>query len=459
MDRRAFISNSSAVTAGAITSAALPKESYAKRSPNDTINVAVVGIRSRGQSHYEGFQRLPNVEVKYVVDVDENLLATIVPKLKEKCGGNPKSVVDLRDILDDKDLDIVAIATPDHWHALQTIWSCQAGKDVYCEKPVCHNIWEGRKMVEAARKYNRIVATGTQSRSDLVAQEAVKMMHNGVIGKLYMAKAMCYKPRNSIGVKPETAPPAHLNYDLWLGPAQYRPYNENKVHYNWHWQWDFGDTDMGNQGVHQMDVMRWALNKREHPRIIHGIGGLNESGGPSDQNTPNTQHTTYRYDDGVTMQFEVRGWYTGGEEGIKIGNLFYGSEGWAYIHGSEFRTFLGRNSEPGPVIHWSQLDYEGAAEAAKVVPLNSAPWVRPDSVWRHFENYIECVRSRRSEDLASEILEGFMSTCICHLGNISYRLDRTVEFDSHSERFVDDKQANALLTRKYRHPYVVPDVV
>jgi len=458
MNRRQFLNKTSSVTAGAVTAAAIRTKSYAQSSPNETINVAVVGIRSRGKAHYGAFQKIPNVRVTYVVDVDEAFFGEHLSSMKQNFGGDPRTETDLRRVLEDKDVDAVSIATPDHWHALQTIWSCQAGKDVYCEKPVCHNIWEGRKMVEAARKYDRVVAAGMQSRSDLVAQEAVKFLRQGGLGRLYAAKALCYKPRVSIGKKPDGKIPDGLDYNTWLGPAQWRPYNENKMHYNWHWLWDFGDTDMGNQGVHQMDVMRWGMNKREHPRVIHGVGGLYESGEATDQETPNTQYTTYHYPDGVILHFEVRGWYTGGEEGMQIGNFFFGSEGWGMLHGSEFKTFMGRNNEPGFSINWTQMDYEGAAEAAGR-PYQPEPWVRNDSVQRHFEDFISCVRSRRWQDLKAEVLEGYISSALCHLGNISYRLGRTVEFDPHSERFVNDDQANGLLTRRYRPPFVVPDEV
>jgi len=458
MNRRQFISKTSAMTAGAVTTAGLAKTSFASQSPNETINVAVVGIRSRGAYHYEAFQKIPNVQVTYVVDVDERLFGEHLDNLKARHGGTPKTATDLRRVLDDRDVDVVAIATPDHWHALQTIWACQAGKDVYCEKPVCHNVWEGRKAVEAARKYNRVVAAGTQSRSDLVKQAAIKFMAEGGLGELYAAKALCYKPRDTIGKKPDGKVPVGLDYDKWLGPAQWRPYNENKLHYNWHWLWDFGDTDMGNQGIHQMDVMRWGMGKREHPRIINSVGGLYETGNPTDQETPNTQYTTYEYPDGKILHFEVRGWYTGSEEGMKIGNFFYGSDGWGMIHGSEFKTFMGRDGKPGFSVNWTQLDYSGAKEAANQ-PFEPSPWVRPDTVSRHFENFVDCVRSRKWQDLNSDILEGYMSTALCHLGNVAHRVGHTVMFDSHSEQFVNDDQANGLLTRRYRPPYVVLDEV
>jgi predicted dehydrogenase len=456
MSRRRFLRNTS-VTAAGTAVWAQTTGGRAHAGPNDAINVAIVGIRSRGAEHYQYFQRIPGVRIAYVVDVDERMFGRHLEDLKATHGGNPKTETDFQRVLDDKDLDVVSIATPDHWHALQTIWACQAGKDVYCEKPVCHNIWEGRKAVEAARRYSRVVATGTQSRSDLVARKAVEFMRDGGLGRLYAAKALCYKAREPIGRGRETESPKGLHYDLWLGPAEWRPYNENRLHYRWHWFWDYGDSDMGNQGIHQMDVMRWGMGKREHPRVIHGVGGLYEDG-DSEQETPNTQYTTFEYPDGTILHFEVRGWYTGSEEGVQIGNFFWGTKGWGVLHGSEFRTFMGRDNRPGFGVNWTQLDYRGAEEAADR-PFVAEPWVREDSVQRHFQNFIDVVRSRRTHDLRSDLYEGFLSSAMCHLGNISYRLGRTVVFDHHSERFVSDDQANGLLTRRYRPPYVVPEDV
>lgn len=457
MNRRHFIQQSSVAATGALAIGA-GKAARSRGSANDTINVAIVGIRSRGAEHYRAFSKIPGVRIAYVVDADERLFGKHLTDLKAANGGDPKTANDIRTVLDDKEVHAISIATPDHWHALMTIWGCQAGKDVYCEKPVCHNLWEGRQAVNAARKYGRVVAAGTQSRSDLVAQKAVQFMRDGGLGRLYAAKALCYKPRDPIGKGKEGPVPDGLNYDLWLGPAEWRPYNENRLHYNWHWFWPYGDTDMGNQGIHQMDVMRWGMGKREHPRVISGVGGLYERPGDTEQETPNTQYTTYQYPDGTILHFEVRGWYTGGEEGMTIGNFFWGTEGWGMLNGSEFKSFMGRDNKPGFSINWTQMDYEGAAAAAGK-PFVSEPWVRNDSVQRHFQNFIDVVRSRKVHDLHADLYEGFMSTAMCHLGNISYRLGRTVVFEDHSERFVNDDEADGFLTRRYRPPYVVPEVV
>jgi predicted dehydrogenase len=286
-------------------------------------------------------------------------------------------------------------------------------------------------MVEAARKYNRIVQVGTQSRSSGRVRKAIQLLHEGVIGDIYMARALCYKPRDSIGFKPTENPPKGLHFDIWLGPAREQPYHANLVHYNWHWFWDFGTTDMGNQGVHQMDIARWGLNK-ELPVKVHGIGG--RFGYKDQGETPNTQVSTFEYSDGTQLVFEVRGLYTNDESGVKIGNLFYGSKGYMVINDESYRVYLGRESRP--------LSDQGLAGGDD-----------------HHNNWIKAVRSRRPEDLNAEIIEGHYSAALCHLGNVSCRVGRKLAFDPKTETFGDDKQANGYLSRNYREPFVVLAVV
>jgi predicted dehydrogenase len=240
-------------------------------------------------------------------------------------GARPKLYTDLRQLLEDKAVDAVSTATPNHWHALLTIWACQAGKDVYVEKPACWSFEEGEKMIEAARKYNRIVQVGHQTRSDPVTRLAVQRAWAGEIGKIYMSRGLCYKPRGPIGFQKDTDPPPWLHWELWQGPATRRPFNPNYVHYNWHWFWNYGNGDIGNQGVHQVDIARWFLNKR-YPVKVHSVGGRY---GYEDQGeTPNTQIATFEYEDGTLLVFEVRGLFTNDEQGAKIGNLVYGSLGY-----------------------------------------------------------------------------------------------------------------------------------
>jgi len=449
INRRGFLKKSAVATAGLMVNAPAIKKGFAKNSPNETINVAVVGIRSRGGiygggGHYGNFCKIPNVRVTAVCDVDERLFPKAVDEV-EKLGGNrPKTVADFRELLEDKDIDAVSIATPDHWHALMTIWACQVGKDVYVEKPVSYCLAEGRKMVQAARKYNRVVQAGTQSRSSRLVQEAVKFLQDGKLGDIYMGRGIVYRYRGNIGYTKDSPIPKGVNWNLFLGPAPYRPFNESRFSYNWHWYWDTSTTEFGNNGVHLMDKVRWGMNKRVHPVKIQCMGGFFAQ--DSDQEVPNIQTAAFKYEDGVIMECEIRSLFTNSEHDSKEGVFFYASEGWAYLGGREFQTYLGkgRKEEPGPTISYKDL-----------APVES----EIKGVDPHYINFIDCVRSRRWQDLNADILEGHMSTAMMHLGNIAYRTGRTLTFNPYSERFIDDDDANSYLTREYRQPYAVPNEV
>jgi predicted dehydrogenase len=386
--RRTFLQQSGCTIAGVMATGALASCAAKSTAPvvaprsvlgaNDRINVAVIGIRSRGQQLAKGFAKEPNVHVKTLVDVDENLYADRAKELGGIQGSEPGTEWDLRRVFDDKDIDAVVIATPDHWHALGTIWACQSGKDVYVEKPCCHNIWEGRKMVEAARKYNRIVTVGFQNRSLKNVRAAMRFLHEGGIGEVYMAKGLCFKPRESIGFKENGPVPAGVHYDQWLGCAPDRPFNPNHFHYEWHWLWEYGSGDIGNQGPHQFDIARWGLNKYEHPTTITSTGGYYKF--ECDQETPNTQTASLEYADGKLLNFEVRGLYTNDENGIRIGNLFYGTEGWMHLNGTTWKTYFGRKNEPGPTS-------ESSEEYADPMSLSGA------GGGSHIATFINAVRS------------------------------------------------------------------
>src|SRR6185295_18064651 len=323
---------------------------------NDRVVVASIGIRGQGDALKRGFARLPNVEIKTLCDVDENLFASRAkdPQLQNVATFRPGYQRDLRRVFDDKDVDAVIIATPNHWHALATIWGVQAGKHVYVEKPASHTVWEGRKMVEAAQRYGKLVQVGTMNRSRPPVIEAIKYIKDGGIGEVYMARGLCFKPRPSIGKYPDgpmapgeqyklnveatTIEPSYdnaylskVNYDLWIGPAPKRPFNPNRFHYNWHWHWDYGNGDTGNQGPHQFDIARWGLGKQEHPARIRSGGGY--FGDESSQETPNLHSTIFEYADGKILEFGTRGGYTNDEGTQRIGNLFYGTKGWVWIDG------------------------------------------------------------------------------------------------------------------------------
>jgi len=434
INRRKFIVRGA--EAGATLGFTILGRSASGASLNGTVRVAVIGVNGRGKDHLAGFAAQKGVQVAGICDVDENVLNRRLQEFETKYGARPKGYGDMRKVFDDKEIDAVSFATPNHWHSLGSIWACQAGKDVYVEKPLSHNVWEGRKLVEAAARYGRIVQHGTQCRSSQALIEAVQKLREGVIGKVYMAKGTCYKWRNTIGRTPESEVPPGVNYDMWLGPAAKKPFSKNRFHYNWHWHWDTGNGDIGNQGVHQMDIARWGLGVGL-PRYVQSMG--DKFMFDDDQETPNTQIAAFHYPGEKKMLvFEVRHWISnpediGGSDGNAIGVIFFGSEGIMVIPSyASYKTFLGRKREPGPA---------GNAGGD------------------HYANFIEAVRARKADLLHAPVEEGHLSAALCHLANVAYRTKKTLEFDPKGEKFVGDKKANEMLGRQYREPYVVPDNV
>jgi predicted dehydrogenase len=458
-NRREFIRKSALGTAGiAIGGMTLSAKSYrAVQGANDRINVAVCGIKGQGSTHINSFCGLKdskNVLVTALCDVDEQFFPAKVKVVQERTGITPKTEWDMRKIFENKDIHAVSFAIPNHWHALATIWAAQAGKHVYVEKPATYGIFEGRKMVEAARKYNVRVQTGTQNRSIPQVIEAIKFLHSGGIGEVFMAKGLCFKPRDSFGIAPDSTPPASLHYDMWTGPAPMIPYNEKKVHYNWHWFWRTGGGDTANQGPHQFDIARWGLNKEEHPITIYSMGniyGINPA--ECAQETPNTQTSVFKYADGKMLEFETRGRYTNTESDLKvdIGNLFYGTEGWMEINGSKWAAYRQRERKPfaGTGVE-KTVDAPGDAQGSYLAAPGGSS---------HYGNFIDAIRSGKNEDLHADILQGYMSAALPALANISYRMKRELTFDGAKEKFVKDPEADKLLTRDYRKPYVVPNQV
>jgi predicted dehydrogenase len=459
---------------------------------NDEVRVAVIGINGRGGSHIKEFEEMDGARVVALCDVDRKVLANRAGAFERKYNRKVDTYVDIRKLLEDKNIDAVSIATPNHWHSLATIWACQAGKDVYVEKPCSHNVFEGRQCVEAARKYGRIVQHGTQSRSESGWARQVAAIASGKYGKLLVSKGAASKNgsgRWSIGFKPIKEPPENLNYDIWLGPAPQQPYHENLVHYNWHWFWDFGNGEIGNQGVHQMDIARWAIPGSTLPHSVISMGGrwVNSTEGHppfTDQaQTPNCQLTIMDFG-GPLLVFEVIGLVDrAGLDGKKyppnVGNEFYLEAG--VIRRGKFYPKGSDQAEPLPEVEVKMGPGAG-----------------------HFANFIQAVRSRKVEDLNADIAEGHLSAACCHLGNISYRLgsqvagtmrpdvlsrheeigkswDKVMEtvkgtlgldlaqstyqlgalltFNPKTEKFTDSRKANAMLTRPYRQPFVVPNRV
>jgi predicted dehydrogenase len=446
-NRREFL-QTAATVAGGISLIAAP--AVVRAGANDRIRVGIVGVGGRGQTHIQSIHELgsENVELAALCDCQEKNLQRSAAAYEKLSGKKATTYADLRKLLDDKSIDAVTFATPNHWHSLGAIWACQANKDAYVEKPGSHNLFEGRKMVEAARKYKRIVQHGTQCRTSPNIREGIAQLKQGVIGRVYMARAVIYKIKNSLGRhKTEPTPPG-LDWDLWLGPAPQQPFSQVRLH-GWHYLWDFGNGQLGNQGVHQLDIIRWGLGIDTLPTQVQAMGGhlVHED----DQETPDTLSVAYRFGDRKLLAVvEVRNWYTNEEAGMGdkypfvdhqnvVGVIFLGSEGYMILPDySSYRTFLGKSRRPGP---------------SKVVEGN--PMMDTD----HFRNWIAAVRSRKPEDLNAEILQGHLSSAMNHMANIAYRTQRTLQFDPNTERFASDDEANRMLTRAYRAPYLVPSNV
>lgn len=401
-------------------------------SANGRIRVAVLGVHGRGRDHIKGIMHQPDAEVAVICDPDMEVGQDRASSFAGAYGKKPEVVQDLRRVFDRKDIDAVTIATPNHWHSLAAIWACQAGKDVYVEKPASHNVWEGRKLVEAAHKYDRIVQHGVQLRSSEALQEAIEHLRKGTIGNVYMARGIVFRWRPSIGKKGSEPVPKTLDYNIWTGPAAMQPYSKRIVPYNWHWNWNYGNGDVGNQGIHETDMCMWGLGVDTLPTKIAAMGGKFTF--DDDKETPELLTTLYKWPEQNKMiQFEVRHWCTNHEDGVGVGNIFYGSDGYMVIKGYDhYETFLGQHRSKGP------SGKKGGD---------------------HFANWLKAVRSRRTADQNAPVETAHLSSGLAHLGNIAYRVDRSLTFDPKTEQIVSDTEANALLTRQYRAPFVVPEKV
>ena len=461
INRRDFFASGAAGLAG-ITFLAHPERIF---GANDKVRVAICGLRGRGQDHLHNYSQIANAQIAALCDVDENVLRERLAQMDKMGLPKPTTYIDVRKLLEDKSIDAISIATPNHWHSLMAIWACQAGKDVYVEKPCSHNLWEGQQLVKAAQRYGRIVQHGTQLRSATSARDAVQKLHSGIIGDTYMARGLCYKWRDTIGRAPASAVPAGVDYNLWTGPAPQHAFTRNRFHYNWHWFWYYGNGDLGNQGVHQVDVARWGMGLG-FPNRISASGGHFMF--DDDQETPNDLVCTFEYDlpKRRMITFEVRHWITNHEADIgtrklgteeaeaapqeklgplagshnTIGDIFYGSNGYLAISDEDASTYivtLGKNQQSQPPVH-------GGSERA------------------HFQNFIDCVLSRKKADLHAPIEEGHITTGMVHLANASYRLGRKLQFNPETQEVIGDEEAARLLRdgdRAYRAPFIVPDNV
>jgi predicted dehydrogenase len=453
------------------------------RGANNDIRLAIVGLRKKGKEHLYIFPKIPGVRIVALCDADTQFLDVEERKFKDR-GEKVARYVDYRKLLDDKGIDAVVIVTPDHWHALMTVWACQAGKDVYVEKPLSHNIWEGRKMVEAARKYGRIVQTGSQDRSDVGEIAAVEYIREGNLGPIKLARAISYGLRESIGRVNGPQPiPGSLDYDLFRGPASLVPLMRKELHYDWHWFWDTGTGEVGNLGAHNVDESRWITGQKEvAPRAVTIAGRV---GMHDDGETPNTQLTFFDYDP-VPIIYEVRGLRR--RRGLRAREHYRGTS-FGMVIDCEGGYFAG-----GRGGGWV---YDNDGKRIKQFP--------GDGGIGHQANFIEALRSRKVSDLRADVLEGHVTATLCHMANISYRLGRkqppkeiaaavagndvlaeaferclkhlgankvdlerepltigpALEFDKKSEQFVGEfsDMANMYLRRNYREPFVVPDKV
>jgi predicted dehydrogenase len=478
MNRRNFI-RSAGFAAAALS---LPARVWAQSAgANDDIRVAVVGFKGRGGDHIKGFEGIKGVRLTALCDCDSKILAAGAKRFQDK-GREIETYTDVRKLLESKNVDAISIATPNHWHSLCSIWAIQAGKDVYVEKPVSHNVWEGRKLVEAARKYNRIVQAGTQSRSSRTGiAAAVEWVKAGNLGKIKVSRGLCYKRRASIGKvdAPQPIPP-EIDYELWCGPALKLPLMRKNLHYDWHWVWNTGNGDLGNQGIHEMDVARWFLGVNELSPRVMAVGG--RLGYVDDGETPNTLVLFHDYPD-APLIYEVRGLPQ--KTGANKMDVYKGASIGIIIE-----------CEGG---HVTVPSYTAAAAYDKNGTLIKQ-WKGEED---HYANFIKAVRSRKITDLNADILEGHLSSALCHTGNLSYRLGKTkapdevrdaiktnsglseafgrmtehlaangvdiaservtlgvpLTMDPKAERFIGNDQANEMLTRPYRPGFVVPEKV
>ena len=391
---------------------------------------------------------MPNVEIAAVCDVDENVIAERLSDMDKMGVKKPATFIDLRKLLEDKSIDAISIATPNFWHSLQAIWSCQAGKDVYCEKPMCHNVWEGQQFLRAVREIQPHRAARHQQPFRPCRHGSVQKMRDGLIGDVYLSRGLCYKWRNTIGHAPEEPVPAGVHYDLWTGPARIKPFTRNRFHYNWHWVWDLGNGDFGNQGIHELDVARWGLGVK-YPTRIAAIGAhvMFED----DQTTPNVLNVAYEFTmpDGKKrlLEFEVRHWMTNHEAEIGTPAFGGGEVPAALGNAAEAQKKTGRRTRSATSSTAPKATWPSTATTAYKSWLgeDQEPGPHATAAGNNWANFIDCVRSRKKENLNAPIEEGLISCTLLHLGNASYRVGRALQFDPEKKEVIGDEEASRLL--------------
>jgi predicted dehydrogenase len=418
VNRRQFLETSAA---GAAAAWALSSQrAFAADSPNERVVVGVMGL-SRGQAIATGFAKLPNVEVKYVCDVDENRAGSCAKSVANIAGKSPQAITDFRRILDDKDIDALACAAPNHWHAPATILACSAGKHMYVEKPCSHNPREGELMVEAARKYKKAVQMGTQRRSADKTQEAIQALHDGAIGRVYCARSYYNNARGSLGKGKEAPVPSYLDYELWQGPAPRMPYVDNRIHYNWHWFWHWGNGELGNNGVHALDICRWGLQV-DYPTKVTSSGGRYVY--DDDQQTPDTHIAVFEFPGEKQISWQ----------GLSC-NRHPTNSGFVSFYGDKGSLELSGNG-----------DYQLYDDRDKLVKDVKGTGV---GEMDHFANFVAAIRDEKPLNLNAEIAEGHKSTLLCHLGNISYRTGRMLTCDPKNGHIQGDEEAMQHWDREY----------
>ena len=428
---------------------------------NDRIRVGQIGLGGRGTDHIKYYSSLDtDCQIAAVCDVNQAARERAAALVKSLKGAPPKEYEDMRAMFDSKDIDAVSITTPNHWHALSTIWACQAGKDVYVEKPASHNIFESAQMLAAARKYNRMVQVGSQSRSIEHKMQAMQVLQDGIIGQIYHARGLCYRRRFSIGHTPDEKVPAGLNWERFLGPAQMKPYSKNKFAYNWHWFFDTGNGDIGNQGIHEMDICNWGLGRGSWPVSVTSSGG--KYVWKDDQETANTQQATLDFGD-AQITYEVRNLPTPPEglvAGLKpnyTGNIFFGEAGFLVVDNAGFQVY--KSSAANVSGEAARGASAGGQEKYEKIMDEK---VKENQAWStnpHMKNFFDAIRARDHKLLHADIAYGARSAAYVHLCNISMRVGRTLRLDQSTGRFLADDQANSMLSRDYRVPYIVPHQV
>jgi predicted dehydrogenase len=396
---------------------------------NDTVRIGIAGLRIKGAQHIDVFREMKNVRVTAICDVDTEMLARERDKFTSD-GETVDTMADIRYLLDRKDVDAIVVATPNHWHSLMGVWACQAGKDVYVEKPVSHTVWEGRQLVKAAKKYRRIVQAGIQKRSDMGLIESFNYIREGHLGKITLARGLCYKRRKSIGMAGGPQPiPKHVDYDLWTGPAELWPLMRKSLHYDWHWQWNTGNGEIGNQGIHEVDLCRWAMGESDLPKSVHSFGG--RYGYMDDGETPNTQISVYDYKT-APLIFEVRGLPQSPQfeamdsyKGVRIGVVIHCEHG--YFAGGDGGGWV----------------YDNNGKKIK-------QFVGTGGVKEHAANFIQAIRDRNSSILNGRIEDGHISSALCHLANISFRMG-SLGSPASIQKDMKDPQTVVVLNRVLDH--------